>query len=201
MSVGRDEAEVGETGSYKNSWQRYAVLTVLLAVMGVLGYLLYEKRMNPPAVAAPGDDNPDGLPLDNFKVVPGPNAGPPLKMVSAGASTGGAKAEVPAPKKGRSMDELRKNLVGKWENKTGDVTATVEYKDDGTFMYTASDSAIPVIGRWAIKEPEARGTGPTIEWTVFDQTIPPASLALRGDKLEKHPLLHRRDDSGTFERK
>lgn len=38
-----DEADE-EEWSYKNSWIRYAVLGVLLIVLAVLGYLLYEKR-------------------------------------------------------------------------------------------------------------------------------------------------------------
>lgn len=33
-----------EEWSYKNSWIRYAVLGVLLVVMGVLGYMLYDKK-------------------------------------------------------------------------------------------------------------------------------------------------------------
>ena len=200
---GRDEADLGgEKWSYRTSWLRYAVLTVLLVIMGVLGYMLYQKRSGQSETAGSGSDSDDMRPLvlkygddkpANIELKPLANPGSP--------AGGGGGGDATAPKKGRSAAEARKGLVGTWESKTGDATATVEYKDDGTFTYTATGGAKAVSGQWKVNDPTARGTGPTIEWTVEGQTIPAVPLSLRGGKIEKHPLLHRPADSGTFERK
>jgi hypothetical protein len=39
-----EDDEDGEAWSYKNSWIRYAILGVLIIVMCVLGYMLYDKK-------------------------------------------------------------------------------------------------------------------------------------------------------------
>ena len=78
--------------------------------------------------------------------------------------------------------------------------ATVEYKADGTFTYTAA-GAKAISGTWKVEDPTNRGSGPTITWTAEGQTIPPAPLSVRGDRIEKHPLLHRPTDAAVFERK
>lgn len=195
----RESAAVGKDRSYRNSWQRYAVLTVLIAVMGVLAYMLYEKRMNAGGGggAAAGDD--DDLPLAKAVVKPGtvPPPGLPTQPIAAGASTGG-----PPPKaKGRTIADIREALAGTWESKTGDQTATIVYKADGTFTYTATGLDKPIAGKWTLADPSARGTGPMMTWTADGHDIPPAGLIVRGTKIEKHPLLHRPADAAAFDRK
>lgn len=201
--AGRDEG--GDKWSYKNSWQRYAVLGVLLVVMGVLGYMLYEKRTKQ-SEASRGNDEPDVLEAKNYTVKagqlpPGAALKPLPNPGSPAGPAGAARPDTATPKKGRGAADLTKQLVGTWESKTGDQTATVEYKDDGTFRYTATGSDKAVTGTWKVEEAASRAGGPTLTWAVEGQTIPAAPLVVRDGKIEKHPLLHRPADAGTFERK
>jgi hypothetical protein len=65
--------ESGEPAwSYKNSWLRYAVLGVLLVVLCVLGFLLYDKRMKDNKDSSSGGGSSD----DIVKVVNPTSVGP-----------------------------------------------------------------------------------------------------------------------------
>jgi hypothetical protein len=201
------QAGGGEKWSYRTSWQRYAVLTVLVVVMGVLGYMLIQKRMNPPETTRGEGGGDDDIKVTNYTIKPGqmpPGASlKPLPAPGSPAGPAGAARpdDAPPPKaKGRSAADLRKQLVGTWEGKAGDETATVEYKDDGTFSYTAA-GAKAITGTWKLEDPTNRASGPSMTWTAEGLTVPATPLSVRNGKIEKHPMLHRPADAGTFERK
>jgi Zn-finger nucleic acid-binding protein len=59
-----DEDE--EEWSYKNSWIRYAVLGVLLLVLAVLSYMLYEKRKKEANAGLPPPPNLQSAGLSNY---------------------------------------------------------------------------------------------------------------------------------------
>lgn len=179
----------GETGaakewSYRNSWTRYAVLGVLIAVLGVLSYMLYEKKQKEREDERLASRKSEG-PKDD---VPPPPIGmkgmdmpmPKLPGPGVGVKGGGKGLPSPAviPKSTEfPLDEAKKMIVGKWaaEMENGE-THTIEYKEDGTFQYTAVKGGGPArtsSGTWkttrALKFPVAPPEETfefLIEWTV-----------------------------------
>lgn len=221
MVGGRDEPDappMPKEWSYRTSTLRYVVLTLLLGVMGVLGYLLYDKKSKERAADRDGGlEGDEARLIDPAKIkvtVPlGPDGQPRditlRTMIPAGVpgATGGPTV--------RAAD-VSKAVVGKWEWKGDGESATMEYKADGSFVYTATGGAKPVEGRWsvgAVEQPAENAPmvlpfqWKTVETTATTATfspLPNATLSLAGgNTLEKHPLLHKPnpDAAGTFVKK
>jgi uncharacterized Zn finger protein (UPF0148 family) len=176
--------------SYRSSWVRFAVLGVLLVVLGVLGYMLYKK--NERDKEAERNDPP---PADR---------GPTAKVTPDGnivVDTGKGKTGPPAA----AVEEARAALVGEWEYRAGDEAYTVRYTADGLFRYTAErpgDPPATLTGRWALTNPRrtvdrkgAPAAGPTtqvsVEWGVPSRPGLKGDLVLLGDGTVMHPLLDR----------
>ena len=117
----RKDKRQGDEQSYKTSWMRYTILGVLLAVLGILSFMLYEKKMK--EGKEPGQVDPDwSQPVSRVGSQPDPNR----------------KGFDPEEDEKRvKAAEARANLVGNWMSKANGVVRTVEYKEDGTFSYTA----------------------------------------------------------------
>jgi hypothetical protein len=94
-----------DTGwSYKNSWLRYAVLGVLLCVLGVLGYMLYDKKMKEGKETTQNNSSDGGGSADPRVIPPGggPVGGPNgirlVPLAPPGAPGGGPIAGPIGPK-------------------------------------------------------------------------------------------------------
>jgi len=95
--------------SYRNSPLRYAVLGVLLVIMGVLGYLLYEKKRREAEDTA--DNKPDA---NNTGVVtPPPGSSQPPPFGATGPGPGTTPRPNPTPKGGFFPDGFPKGIEPK----------------------------------------------------------------------------------------
>jgi hypothetical protein len=188
--------------SYKNSWMRFAVLGVLLVVLGVLGYMLYEKkRANKDTDTVQSDDE---IPMANPRLVG--KGDPGLRPVerTGGGGVGGGRPKVNAgeTKDGAADSEsVRKQLIGSWEAARNDERYAIEYKPDGSFTYSVDGKAKKSIeGRWKVAGIEplktAPGTRNLIAW-VRMEWVPEGQEAMTGRALYNelgtmtHPLLDR----------
>ncbi len=120
-----DEAE----WSYRNSPLRYAVLGVLLVVMGVLGYMLYEKKKREAEDTA--DNKPD---TNNSSVVtppPGSSQTPPFGATGPGPGT--TPRPNPTPKGGFFPEGFPKGIEPKGFTPKG---FTPKGGNPGTFPVT-----------------------------------------------------------------
>ena len=185
--------------TYKNSWVRYAVLGVLLAVLGVLGYLLYQKRMNEGKEMAGGNGDEESVrPVDAHVV------GPARQLVPFVPGGGGAvtvdrqKKEKTEPKKAKlTPDEIKTQLVGVWGNKKEQ--CSMEYKADGTFLYKVEKEGMPaksIAGKWKVVNAEDGSSNPdltvtivNLEWTAEGKSAIKDGIFLRSDGLSSQPLL------------
>ena len=160
-----------EPWSYKNSWLRYAVLGVLVVVLGALGYMLYDKRTKDRAQNN-NSSNPDDDAVSTAEprlVGPGPAGGFVPRPVAIGRP-GGMAGGVGVPPKGKEqskdsdaaaeIEPLRKQLIGKWESKTEVdniiYTQTIEYRADGTFSARVTGKEMnvrDVSGEWKVEQP------------------------------------------------
>ena len=188
--------------SYKNSWMRFAVLGVLLVVLGVLGYMLYDKKRNEGKdTAGGGDDDEDTARLVEPRIA-GP--APKTKLVPVIPSGGpGPRKANGEPQPQTQADEMKKALVGTWEAKREDETHTVEYTADGSFTYNVDGKAKKSIeGRWKVAGIEpvktATGTRNLIAWLRMEW-VPEGQEAMTGRALynELGPLTHPLLDRGA----
>ncbi|MDB5312481.1 MAG: hypothetical protein JWO38_6683 [Gemmataceae bacterium] len=172
-----DDDEDDENGrAYKSSWIRYTILGVLVIVMLVLGYMLYQKRQKEKEdVQAPAPANSDDTPRGNPKAIMpgprGPNAGMPVPNgvpfpppqnpdpAGMGNAEGGPPGIFgPTPlansAQGRQLtDDLTRRLAGRWEGTAPDgSTHRVEYRADGTFDHavTTGGTAKSVSGKYTV---------------------------------------------------
>ena len=183
--------------SYQNSWLRFAVLGVLLTVLVVLGYMLYQKRMKERDETAGGGDGDEELrPLTPRVVGPAPKLTP---QIPAGAGGGPKKGgPVASEPKALTQDELRAKLVGKWESKANDELITIEYAGDGTFSYATEKKGQPkqtLTGKWKLLSTDPGIGGPTpvtilnLEWTTEGKPALKEAVLLRMDGKAGHPHL------------
>ena len=187
--------------SYRNSSLRYAVLGVLLVVLVVLGYLLYDKKMKE-RQAASGSEEGRGIPP---AVVPNEMLPLPGDPVAAGGR--------PVPK--TEIDPIaasKARLVGAWEAKAKGETYTLEYKADGSFLYTVETegkAGKPVVGRWDLAGQKITMPRPMVKTFVLDVVLTPEgqsslkeSAKLNSNGTLEHPLIDREFDgkrpSATF---
>jgi hypothetical protein len=201
-----------EERSYRNSPARYAVLAVLVVVMCVLGYMLYDKKQreaedladNPPdnnkliPPAGPIPPRPKGLPKggavggvggggggkkDIAPKQPNPGGGSPFDLLP-GAGSPPTVAEADAlTKKYQAM------LVGTWKAELGkDVTAELVYGADGTVKETVTTSTGPTVvsGKWSVTGLVGR-KGIAVAWTGDSGKTGPHRLVFEDDELE-HPV-------------
>ena len=183
--------------SYKNSPLRYAVLGILVVIMLVLAYFLYDKKKkekeSADATPAPADTDPEpaprpvGRPNNNFRPqqvgpivgnpskapnVP-PKKGPDVGGIAAGAVDGLLSGS--GPQNAAEGQKLRQKytaaLVGAWAADLGDgVTEQLTYAADGTFTASRAGAApTTASGRYAVKA--LVGTkGLKLELTTSDRT-------------------------------
>jgi hypothetical protein len=128
-----------EEWSYSKSWVRVAVLGVLLIILGVLGYLLYQKNQREKEA-----DKSSDVRKDDDTPRPRPDAGK-TPQPTVGGNTGDL-----------SLTDLRTRLVGTWsadENDNGtNVANKLEYRADGSFTYTRTPEggeAKTYTGKWS----------------------------------------------------
>lgn len=139
--------------SYKSSPLRYAVLGVLVVVMLVLGYMLYEKRKNEAADNAgatvssdsavaptnplpPPREGPAGVQLRPNPPLPGGPVGGPPARPPGGAPLGGLFGGVPLPaaEANALKQKLQARLLGNWAADLGDgYQEELTYAADGTY--------------------------------------------------------------------
>jgi hypothetical protein len=186
--------------SYRTSTLRYVVLTALVAVMGVLGYMLYEKKAKEREEARSGGPDDDVEVINPDRVKARFPAGADGDPQFGPAAVGGAGGRPPA-RTGLSTDDIGKRLAGRWEWSEGGVTVTAEYGEGGAFSYTATGAEGGAIsGGWfvgTIPTP-TDPTAPLLLPLRFSArggpngviNLPPALVKLTGNKLEGHPLLH-----------
>jgi hypothetical protein len=189
--------------SYRQSTLRYVVLGVLLVVMCVLGYKLYDKKMKERQEAAAEPEGrgipPAELPTKmNMPLPPDPTpAGGAPKGGNAKDNAGKKGKGGPAPKAkgGPSVEEAKKILTGRWQGQHEGRDVTVEYKADGTFSYTAAQGGKadkPMTGKWTLASVELVGTPMgrlTIlhtEWAVEGSPAIKDVIMLRSDKMIQH---------------
>jgi hypothetical protein len=192
----------GKESSYKNSWMRYAVLGVLVCVLGVLGYMLYDTKMKENRAArnggASGTDDDEATPVEPRVVHIPPGTKVPVQMPVSGAGGAGGKVEPKGNggKAGSLVEEFQKKLVGQWVRAKSE---TIEYKADGTFVYTASDPKQPTVtiaGRWKLisaeRDPDlANEHALHLEWTPEGKPAVKGTMGFRQDQTIQHPLLDR----------
>jgi hypothetical protein len=188
--------------SYKNSWIRYAVLGVLVVVLGVLGYMLYEKKRAAKETDTVQSD--DEIPMANPKLV---GKGDPGLRPIGRSGGGGAGVGQPKGNSGEAKDaspdreSIRKQLTGSWEAARNDEKFAIEYKPDGSFTYSVDGKAKKSIeGRWKMAGIEpvktAQGTRNLIAWVQMEW-VPEGQEAMTGKALYNelgtltHPLLDR----------
>ena len=172
-------ADEEEEWSYKNSWIRFAVLGVLLIVLAVLGYMLYQKKQKEkenadkpapdagqtaPAFAQnTGGFNAKGnIKLNPLGNPPSPQPGvvvvppggfnpppPPPGLAGDIPFFGGSPAMSPQEKQ-QKQAVLQAKLTGTWQaDLGGGKTQTVTYTPDGKFTETG---AKPQTGTWRVSE-------------------------------------------------
>ena len=191
-----------EGWSYKNSWLRYAVLGVLLVALGVLGYMLYDKRMKENKEST---DSGGGSSGGTAEPPPGGFLPPPKKGPSGAAVEvkGGGQPIVSIPTgKGPSRDDINALLEGRWVSKNNDESYAIEYNADGTFSYSMEKEGQPkkvIQGEWKLvrfgqAKPEP-GNSPLneieLEWTVKGKPTVKGLAIFRQDASLGHPLLDR----------
>ncbi len=150
----RVDDEEGDERSYKNSPVRFVILGVLIVVMLVLAYFLYEKkRKESEAAATPGslkpmevadrqkefigpqDFAPQNAPAPQIALNPqnGPKRPAPVPGAGAGA-TNTFGALIPAAEVQALTQKHTTALLGSWTaDLGGGVTEELTYKADGTF--------------------------------------------------------------------
>lgn len=181
--------------SYKNSWIRYVVLGVLLITLGVLSYMLYEKKRNenqePPSSAAGRGLEVAVPPTDLIPFQPAPagaGAGP-----GAGPRPGGGAR--PGPLTGDQLEEVKKQIVGVWSNGV----VSYDYKENGDFVFTdAKNKSKNLTGKWKLVSGSSRGSGQYqlgMEWTPEGKATISDSVVLNGNRFNEHPILEA-DGSG-----
>lgn len=188
------------SSSYKNSWVRYAVLGVLLAVLGVLGFMLYQKRMNEGKDSASGNGDEESVkPVDARVVGAAPKLTPLVPNGGGGAiTTDRPKRDKTEKKKAMlSTDEIKSKLVGVWGNKKEQ--CSMEYKADGTFLYKVEKEGMPaksIAGKWKVVDAEDGSSNPELtvtivntEWTTEGKPAVNELIRLRSDGLSSQPLL------------
>jgi hypothetical protein len=180
--------------SYRTSPFRYAILGVLVIVLGVLGYKLYEKSVKDRQIAAEnqGGGNTTGPDPENDR--------PALTAADALAKT---------------IAAMKERLAGNWDGKADGESHAVEYRPDGTFTYTVAaggKTTKTVAGRWDITGTSIRFAGPGakfitlhMEWTPEGKPTRNEDAMLRPNGTLAHPLFDR-DPTGaepttTFTRK
>lgn len=215
--VSYDEDEEG-TRSYKNSPLRFVVLGVLVVVMLVMGYFLYDKRKKE---AGGGDTSRDEAAVVNPRVAD--QNGPKLQPIQPGLAVGGPKQPDPGGKGGapavpfglglglggdpaltpaeiqKRTDKFKTMLVGTWvADLGGGVTEELTYTANGTFTTKLTGPAPATLtAKYTIKE--LVGTkGVKIQLDTGGGTRTVVAL-LDGDELE-HPSLQE-GVTGTFRKK
>lgn len=143
------------TRSYKNSPLRYAVLGILVVVMLVLGYMLYDKWKTEREVAKANEASGNNTPNPQFQqppplvpnnVRPGPGPGPigpiPNPKGPKGKQPTGKAPELPNPLGGfegaaatpAQIAKFKTDLVGTWAADLGNgATEELTYTASGTF--------------------------------------------------------------------
>ena len=211
--VSYDEDEEG-TRSYKNSPLRFVVLGVLVVVMLVMGYFLYDKRKKE---AGGGDTSRDEAAVVNPRVAD--QNGPKLQPIQPGLVVGGPKQPNPGGKGGApavpfglggspaltpaqtqaEVQKFKTMLVGTWTaDLGGGVTEELTYTANGTFTTKLTGPAPATLtAKYTIKE--LVGTkGVKIQLDTGGGTRTVVAL-LDGDELE-HPSLQE-GVTGTFRKK
>ena len=217
--VSYDEDEEG-TRSYKNSPLRFVVLGVLVVVMLVMGYFLYDKRKKE---AGGGDTSRDEAAVVNPRVAD--QNGPKLQPIQPGLVVGVPKQPNPGGKGGapavpfglglglglggdpaltpaeiqKRTDKFKTALVGTWTaDLGGGVTEELTYTATGTFTTKLTGPAPATLtAKYTIKE--LVGTkGVKIQLDTGGGTRTVVAL-LDGDELE-HPSLQE-GVTGTFRKK
>jgi hypothetical protein len=201
-----------EAWSYQNSWLRYAVLGVLVVVLGVLGYLLYDKRMKEGKETASDDSKSRGITPGETPQGLIPLQPPP---VGAGAGPGPKPKDKIEPKaKAPTVDEARAMLAGKWGGQRQGEIYTIEYTADGKFSYTLDKEAQPkkvISGEWVLKSVDKPAAAANqvaelrMEWTVAGKPAIKELAVINRDGSLFHTLLDRNLDGQlggeTFTRK
>lgn len=188
----------GKEWSYKNSWLRYAVLGVLIVALGVLGYMLYDKKMTERKESA--NTTPEGRGI--IRAEP-PGEIIPLGPGPVGAGAGGApkpKGKTEPKGKTPTMDEVKKTLVGIWETKRENENHTIDYNANGMFSYAMEKEGQPkkvVQGQWKLVRVEQAMAAPVqvidlhLEWTPDGKPTVKEIALLKQDGTLGHPLLDR----------
>jgi hypothetical protein len=169
----RDDDDDDEERSYKNSPLRYALLGILVIVMLVLGYFLYQKYKkehteetadSKPAKTDPAPSGGQGqLPLGGRPKGPfipqdankknGKGGGIPPGAFGPGAMFG--PTQLPPAEKAKLIQKFRTQLVGTWKADLGDgVTAQIVYTADGkiTETVTTSMGTQTAMGTWSVTD-------------------------------------------------
>ncbi|MBA4063396.1 MAG: hypothetical protein C0501_06725 [Isosphaera sp.] len=184
--------------SYRTSWVRFAVLGVLLVVLGVLLYMWYQKIQRDREA-----ERGDPAPAD-------PTRGPVADDRKPGGKTGEivevGKGGNLNPRPDPAAEAARAALAGEWEYRAGDEVYTVVYDATGTFRYTAArpgDAPATLTGRWTLSNPrrvpnpkgaaaDRPTTQVTVEWGVVSKPGLKGDLVLLADGGGVvHPLLDR----------
>jgi len=176
-----DDLAAGATGhSYGHSPVRYAFLGVLLVVLGVLGYKLYEKSVKDRQIAA---ENQSG----------GNTTGPEPKADRAALSGPEAVA--------KSLAAMKERLAGHWDGKGDGDSHAVDYRPDGTYTYTVAaggKTTKTITGRWHLTGTAIRFAGPGaklitlhMEWTLEGKPTRKEDALLQPNGTLAHPLLDR----------
>jgi hypothetical protein len=187
--------------SYKNSWLRFAVLGVLLVVLGVLGYMLYDKKRNEGKdTAGGGGDDEDTARLVEPRIV-GP--APEMKLLPVNPAGGPGPRKAKTEPKPQTTDEMKQALVGTWEAKRRDETHTVEYRADGSFIYSVEKGGAAgktIEGQWKLAPDQPmpiRASNIRIEWTPEGTPVVKDTVVLNLDGTLGHPLLDQRKMVGN----
>lgn len=170
--------------SYKNSWMRYTVLGVLLIVLAVLGYMLYDKKMKESKDNA-GTNSGDG---ENVQVIKNLNAPGGAPQLTPQPPSGGPMQPTPLP--AVQLADMQKKLVGNWISGMD----AIEYKDDGSFVVTgtAGGAEKTLTGKWKLTSVERGPMGAVvlkIEWTPEGKPSLNDTATLSGERLSEHPIL------------
>jgi hypothetical protein len=150
----RDDEEDGF--KYSKSWIRVAVLGVLLIVLGVLSYMLYAKKQKEKEdnktteVKKEEDDTSKPVNRDDIARAQAANKGR-----KGGPVTANGPVVTPQPvAEPLTLDRMKERLTGTWVAKEGQTTHTIEYKSDGSFVYTRAGGGDEktIEGDWSVDE-------------------------------------------------